>query len=122
MSRSNGTSLPVLGMVLDMVAILGNFLSGFLLGLVAPVAAFAAIVAGIRFLTGQVPFLGGFSVDEQGGRQLSLRLMSPDQAKEAFDQHKDEIGGDLAWMKEEIRAIIQEAKSETEAAHAGGEQ
>lgn len=115
MGRNSDTSFPVLGAVVEVFAILGNLLSGFFLGLIAPVAAIAAIVAGIRFLTGQVPFLGGFAVDEEGARQLSLRLMSPEQARVAFEEHKDEIGGDLAWMKDEIQAIIQEAQASADA-------
>lgn len=113
-----GTSFPLLSSVFDIFAISCNFLSGFFLGLVAPVAAIAAIVAGVRFLTGQVPFLGSIAEDEAGARQLSLVLMPPDQAKELFDEHKDRIGGEIAWMKDEIQAIIEEAKAEAETAAA----
>lgn len=115
MSRGNGTSFPVLSAILDILGTLCNFFAGFVLGLAAPLAAIAAIVAGIRYLTGQVPFLGDFSEDQEGGRQLSLQLMSTDQAKVAFDEHKEQIGSDLTRMKDEIQTIIQEAKAETEA-------
>jgi hypothetical protein len=115
MSRNSGSSFPVLGTIFDVVAILFNLLSGFVLGLIAPVVAVAAIVAGIRSLTGQVPFLGAYSKDEEGARQLSLRLMSTEQARAAYEDHKEAIGGDLAWMKDEIQSIIQEAKAEAEA-------
>jgi len=110
------TSFPMLSAVFDIFAISCNFLSGFFLGLIAPVAAISAVVVGIRFLTGQVPFLGGISEDEEGARQLSLVLVSPDQAKELFDEQKDQIGGEIAWMKDEIQAIIEEAKAEAQTA------
>ena len=115
MSKGNDASFPVLGTVLGILGTMCNFVSGFVLGLAAPLAAIVAIVAGIRFLTGQVPFLGDFSEDPEGGRRLSLQLMTTGQAKEAFDEHKELIGGDVARMKEEIQAIIQEARAGTEA-------
>ncbi len=115
MSRGNDASFPILSAILDILGTLCNFVSGFVLGLAAPLAAIVAIVAGIRYLTGQVPFLGDFSEDPEGGRQLSLQLMSTDEAKVAFEEHKEQIGGDLARMKEEIQIIIQEAKAESDA-------
>ena len=65
--------------LVDVLAIPWNFLSGYFLGLLAPVAAIAAVVAGIRFLTGQVPFLEDVSEAEEGRRRLSLGLMPPEQ-------------------------------------------
>ena len=115
MSRGNDASFPVLSAIWDILGTLCNFVSGFVLGLAAPLAAIVAIVAGIRYLTGQVPFFGDFLEDPEGGRQLSLQLMSTDQAKVAFDGHKEQIGGDLARMKEEIQLIIQDARAGTEA-------
>jgi len=115
MSKGNDASFPVLGTVLGILGTMCNFVSGFVLGLAAPLAAIVAIVAGIRFLTGQVPFLGDFSEDPEGGRRLSLQLMSTDQAKEAFDEHKELMGGDIVRMKEEIQIIIQETRAGTEA-------
>ena len=73
-------------------------------------------MAGIRYLTGLVPFVGEFAEDPEGGRRLSLQLMSEDQAKEAFDAHKEQIGGDIVKMKDEIQQIIQEAKLASEPA------
>lgn len=102
-------------MVADILAVPYNFLSGFLVGLVAPVAAIAAVVAGIRFLTGQVPYLGEIAEAEAGGRQLSFRLVSPDRARELFEDQKVQIGGDLGKMRAEIQAIIEEARAEAAA-------
>jgi hypothetical protein len=102
--------------LVDVLAIPWNFLSGYFLGLLAPVAAIAAVVAGIRFLTGQVPFLEDVSEAEEGRRRLSLGLMPPEQAREAYELHKEQIGGDLVKMKNEIQAIIEEARREAEGA------
>ena len=115
MRQRSETSFPLLSFIIGVIAIACNFLSGFLVGLVAPLAAIAAIVAGIRFLTGQVPFLGDVSEDEEGGRRLALQLVSPEEAKELYYGHKEQLGGELAWMKDEIQTIIQEAKAEAEA-------
>jgi hypothetical protein len=114
MTSRNDTAFPILGTALDILAIPYNFVSGFLLGLIAPVAAIAAIVAGIRFLTGKVPFVGEIAEDEEGGRRLSFSLVPPDRAKELFDEQKEQIGGDIVKMKEEIQAIIEEAKADAE--------
>jgi hypothetical protein len=114
MSQRSETSFPLLTFIFGLIAIAGNFLSGFLLGLAAPLAAIAAIVAGIRFLTGRVPFLGAISEDEEGGRQLSLQLVSPEAARELYYGHKEQLGGELVWMKDEIQAIVQEARVEAE--------
>jgi phage-related minor tail protein len=106
-------------MALGILAVPYNFLSGFLLGLLAPVAAIAAIVAGIRLLTGQVPFLSEAARDSErglGSGQLSLELVSMEQARERFEKHKEQIGGDLGKMRAEIQAIIEEARSEAAAA------
>jgi hypothetical protein len=108
-------SFPLLSLIFGILDIAFNFLSGFLLGVLAPLAAIAAIVAGIRFLTGRVPFLGDISEDEEGGRQLALQLVSPEEAQELYYGHKEKIGGELIWMKDEIQTIIQEAKAEGEA-------
>jgi hypothetical protein len=114
MRQRSETTFPLLSFIFDLVAVVGNFLSGFLLGLVAPLAAVAAIVAGIRFLTGQVPFLGDIAEDGEGGRRLALQLVSPEEAKELYYGHKEQLGGELAWMKDEIQTIIQEAQAEAE--------
>jgi hypothetical protein len=119
MYSSDDASFPVLGAIFDILGTLCNFVVGFALGLAAPLAAIAAIVAGIRYLTGQVPYVGEFADHPEGGRRVSLQLMSTDEAKVAFDGHKEQIGGDIVKMKEEIQLIIQEAKLDSESAAEG---
>ena len=110
------SSLSVLCTISDVIAIPLNFLSGFILGLIVPVAAIAAMVAGIRFFTGQVPFLGDISEDEEGRRHRSFGLVSLDQAKVLFGEQKVQIGSEISQMKAEIQAIIEEARAEAEGA------
>ncbi len=111
MRKRNDESGPLSGVFVQLLAIPFNFLAGFVTGLVLPVAAIGAVVAGIRLATGMVPFLGEVSVDEEGGRALSLRLVPPDQVGDLYAGHKEQIGGDLVKMKDEIQAIIEEAQS-----------
>jgi hypothetical protein len=95
----------------QLLAIPFGFLAGFVTGLVVPVAAIGALVAGIRLVTGMVPFLGEVSVDEEGRRALSLRLVPPEEVGDLYAGHKEQIGGDLVKMKDEIQAIIEKAQS-----------
>jgi hypothetical protein len=101
----------MLGSLLGVFAIPWSFLSGFFTGLAAPLVAIAGVVAGVRFLTGKVPFLGHAWDDEESGRHLSFKLVAPDQVQELFDEQKEQIGGDIVKMKDEIQAIIEEAKA-----------
>ena len=116
MGSRDRTSASVPGSLFDILAVPYNFLSGYFLGLLAPAAAITAVVAGMRFLTGQVPFLRDVSEGEGGARRLSLELMSPEQVKEAFDERKEDIGGPVAKMRAEIQAIIEEAQAEARSA------
>jgi len=109
---------PMSGAIVQLLAIPFGFLAGFATGLVLPLAAIGAVVAAIRLVTGMVPFLGEVSVDEAGGRALSLRLVPPEQVGSLYAGHKEQIGGDLVKMKDEIQAIIEEA----EARQAGAEE
>ena len=102
---------PLSGVFVQLLAIPYSFLAGFVTGLVLPLAAIGAVVAGIRLVTGMVPFLGEVSVDEEGGRALSLRLVPPEQVGDLYAGHKEQIGGDLVKMKDEIQAIIEEAQA-----------
>ena len=102
---------PMSGAIVQLLAIPFGFLAGFATGLVLPLAAIGAVVAAIRLVTGMVPFLGEVSVDEAGGRALSLRLVPPDQVGGLYAGHKEQIGGDLVKMKDEIQAIIEEAEA-----------
>jgi hypothetical protein len=111
MRKRKDKSGPLPGVVAQLLAIPYNFLAGFVTGLVLPVVAIGAVVAGIRLVTGMVPFLGEVSEDEEGRRALSLRLVPPDQVGDLYAGHKEQIGGDLGKMKAEIQAIIEEAQS-----------
>jgi hypothetical protein len=111
MRKRKDENRPLPGVIVQLLAIPFSFLAGFVTGLVLPMAAIGAVVAGIRLVTGMVPFLGEVSVDEAGRRALSLRLVPPDQVADLYAGHKDGIGGDLGKMKAEIQAIIEEAQS-----------
>jgi hypothetical protein len=41
--------------------------------------------------------------------------MSTEQAREAYAEHKEGLGGDLVWMKDEFQAMIEESKAEADA-------
>lgn len=111
MLRRRNVSSPVPGAFVQFLSIPLSFLTGFATGLVLPVVAIGAVVAGIRFVTGMVPFLGEVSVDEGGERVLSLRLVPQDEVRNLYEGHKEGIGGDLVKMKDEIQAIMEEAQS-----------
>jgi hypothetical protein len=112
--RSNDSS-PVFGIVYHIFAIPYNFLVGFFVGLAAPVAAIAAMVLGIRLLTGKVPFLGQTWEDSEGGRNLSFKLVPPGEVGTLFAEQKETIGDDLVKMQAEIKAIIEEARADFQA-------
>jgi hypothetical protein len=111
MRKRKDKGSPLSGVFVQLLAIPFGFLAGFATGLVLPVAAIGAVVAAIRLVTGMVPFLGEVSVDDEGGRALSLRLVPPDQVGDLYAGHKEQIGGDLVKMKDEIQAVIEEAQS-----------
>ena len=109
MPSSDESRMGVVGAIADVLAIPYNLLAGLILGFVAPIAAIAAMVAGVRLLTGKMPFLSMQKAPGQD-RSLALSLIPPEQVKERFEEQKIEIGGELANMQKEIRAIIEEAK------------
>jgi hypothetical protein len=115
MTKRNEKTVLGLGTFFDIVAIPTNFLSGFITGLVAPIAAIAGMVALTRLLTGKVPYLGHIFEDEQGERHLSLKLVAPEQVKELFEEQKKQYGGEIIKMQSEIRAIIEETRAEAKA-------
>jgi hypothetical protein len=115
MTQTNEGSFSVASLVGDVFAIPSNFLMGFAVGLAAPVAAIAAMVAGVRMVTGKVPFLSHTWDDEEGGRHLSFKLVPPDEVGTLFAEQKKTIGNDLVKMQAEIKAIIQEARGDIEA-------
>ena len=105
----NGDSSSVLGLVSGIVAIPYNFFIGFIVGVAAPVAAIAAMVLGVRFLTGKMPFLK--LSDEEEERRLSLELVEEDQAQDLFQVEKEKVMSDLGSFRDEMKALIEEAKS-----------
>ena len=100
-----------LHLVVEFFAIPYNLLSGFVVGAMVPVAAIAAIVAGLRLLTGKMPFLSPEGGEEE--RYLTLSLVPPEEAQERFAEQKEQIGGEFQRLRSEIQSILQEAKAET---------
>jgi Spy/CpxP family protein refolding chaperone len=115
MFRSNDSEFPVFGLAYSIIAIPYNFVIGFLVGVAAPVAAIAAIVAGVRLLTGRVPFLSLNRDTEDGQRRLELELVAADQVEELFQAQKEQISTELGDLQAEIRSIIEEAQADGEA-------
>ncbi len=111
MFKRRNINNPMPDAMMQALSIPIGFLTGFMTGLVLPLAAIGAVIAGIRFVTGMVPFLGEVSVDEEGGRVLSLRLVPQDEVRVMYEGHKEQIGGDLVKMKAEIQAIMEEAQA-----------
>ena len=95
----------------EFLAVPFQFITGLVVGLAAPIAAIGAMVAGIRLLTGKVPFLDHAYEDAQGERRLSIKLVAPDEVEGLFAQHKETIGKDLMALQAEIKAIMEEAKA-----------
>jgi len=100
-----------LNLVVDILSVPYNLMSGFIVGAMVPVAAIAAIVAGIRLLTGKMPFLSQEGEEE---RYLTLTLVPPEEAQERFAEQKKQIGGEITRLRAEIQTILQEAKAEAE--------
>ena len=113
MARRKTGAFPALGMVSWLLAVPYNFLFGYVTGVVAPLAAIAAMVAAIRLFTGKVPFLTPIQEDDEGDdRQLSIRLVSSDEAAELYAEQKEQIGREFSSMKTEIQAVMEEGKTE----------
>jgi hypothetical protein len=108
MATNNTRPGSALGLVF---AIPCNFASGFLTGLVAPLAAIAATVLGIRLITGKFPFLGQVGQGEGGERQLALQLVPPDQVKGLWEEHKHTFGDDLEKLRADVQAMTKEAEA-----------
>jgi hypothetical protein len=111
-------SFPVWGLIYSIVAIPFNFFLGFIVGLAAPVAAIAAMVLGVRFLTGKMPFLK-LSEEEGDQRRLQLELVEQDQAQALFEAEKGKVMSDLGSFRDEMKALIEEAKAAGAEASAG---
>lgn len=121
MARSRKGSLPALGLVLWMLSIPSSFFAGLVTGLVAPLAAIAAMVAGVRLFTGKVPFLArAEGVDEESNGQLTIRLVPVDEAGPLFAEQKEQLGREFGGMRAEIQAIMEEDEADAQTAPAEG--
>ncbi|MBN1136811.1 MAG: hypothetical protein JXM73_09505 [Anaerolineae bacterium] len=100
------------GVLSSLLAFPFKLIAGYLVGLLTPVAALAAIVGGIYLVTHKVPFLNHTSPDDEGGQQLSFKLMPPDQAHAAFVRQKERISAELNAMSAEIKALAEQAKED----------
>lgn len=112
MTSQKDAGVPVLKLVFDILSIPYNFLAGFVVGAVVPVAAIGAIVAGVRLITGKMPFLNLVADEAEDERHLALALVPPERAEELFAGQRQQIGGEIARLRSEIQAIIQEARFE----------
>lgn len=112
MGKQKQETYSGVNLLVDVLAIPYNLMSGFIVGAMVPVAAIAAIVAGIRLLTGKMPFLSPQEGEEE--RYLTLTLVPPEEAQERYAKQKEQIGGELGRLRTEIQSILQEARAETE--------
>jgi hypothetical protein len=110
MTRSKD-GFPVFSVLYNLIAIPYNFLIGFVVGVAAPIAAIAGIVAGIRLLTNKVPFLNQIG-DADGDTMLTLKLVPVDQALDLYTEEKDRLFDELSDFQAEIKAIINEARAQ----------
>jgi hypothetical protein len=108
---SHDRSFPAFSIIYNVFAVPWNFLIGFVVGLAAPVAAIAAMVAGVRFLTGRMPFLR-LSEDQEGAeRRLSVELVSSDEVEELFAVEKEKVMDELGSLRDQIKGMVEEAKA-----------
>lgn len=109
----NDEGFSAFSLIYGIVAIPFNFITGFVVGLAAPVAAIAAMVFGVRFITGKMPFLklGG---EEDEERRLSLELVEQELVQDLFEAEKDRIIEDLGSFRDEMKALIEQAKAASE--------
>lgn len=108
--RRNSSSFPALNLVFSILAIPYSFTMGFVIGLAAPVAVIAAMVAGVRFLTGKMPFLSLGQFEESGERRMSLELVPVEAAKELFAAEKQTVLDEIASLQEELKVMAQKAQ------------
>jgi uncharacterized membrane protein len=122
MTDQKEAGFPVLKLVLEILSIPYNLLAGFVVGAMVPVAAIAAIVAGVRLITGKMPFLNLVDDEEEGERHLAMALLPPERAEELFAEQRKQIGDEISRLKTEIQSIVQEARLDAqEAAMEGAE-
>lgn len=100
------------GGLLDIVGIPMNLVAGFFAGAVMPVAAIAALAAGVRLITGKVPFLTRVVPDAEGERQLVLELVTPEEARALWAEHKSSFGAPLEKLRLEIQSMAEQVGAE----------
>lgn len=104
------SSFPVLDLIVGIVAVPYSFFVGFILGLAAPLAAIAAMVFGVRFLTGKMPFLR-LTDEQEPERRLLLELVEQEQVQTLFDAEKQKIMSGLGSFPEEMKALFEDTKA-----------
>lgn len=108
--------VPVFSIVYNIFAIPYNFFMGFVVGLLAPVAAIAAMVAGVRLLTGKMPFLSLSQDEADEERRLALELVDPDRVEDLFAVERKKVEHELGGLQAEIRGIIEESRAKAQKA------
>ncbi|MFN2290237.1 MAG: hypothetical protein ACK2UC_03490 [Anaerolineae bacterium] len=110
MTSQKDSGFPILKLIVEILSIPYNLLAGFVVGAMVPVAAIAAIVAGVRLITGKMPFLDLVEDEGEGERHLAVALLPPERAEELFTEQRKQIGDEISRLKSEIQAIVQEAR------------
>jgi uncharacterized membrane protein len=116
MTDQKDGGFPLLKLVVEILSIPYNLLAGFVVGAMVPVAAIAAIVAGVRLITGKMPFLNLVDDEAEGERHLAVALLPPERAEELFAEQRKQIGDEISRLKSEIQAIVQEARLDAQEA------
>ncbi len=112
-------AFPALRILYSLFAVPIHFLLGFLVGVAAPVAAITAMVLGVRFLTGKMPFLSLSQDEEEDQRHLSVALVPAEQASDLFAAEKQKVLDELSTLREELKAMMEEAKAQQAATGEG---
>jgi len=97
--------------VLDLLGVPANLVAGFVVGVATPVAAIATLVAVVRMITGKVPFLSRVVPDENDTRQLLLGLVTPEEARVLWAEHKSSFGKPLEKLRLEIQSMAEQGES-----------
>lgn len=108
---SQDRSFPLLGVIYNLFSVPYNFFMGFAIGVLAPLGAIAAMVAGVRLLTGKFPFPSFVQDEDADERRVTLELMEPDRASELFAVQKEQLSGEFAKFQSEIKTLIEEAQA-----------
>jgi hypothetical protein len=105
---------PAFSIIYNIFAIPYNFFMGFVVGVLAPVAAIAAVVAGVRLLTGKVPFVSLGQGEGEEERHLALELVEPERVGDLFAVERKKVEDELAGLQTEIRSIIEESRAKAQ--------